>query len=177
MSHPVSPEPVCFFIAFITKEKSLLNSVLPILENQLGKLIYSSDFFEFSKFTDYYNSEMGFPLFKNFLFFSSLKSPEFLVQLKHFCYKIEKDFSNEEGKRRVNLDPGYIELSKVVLSTFKNFSHRIYLGNNVYGEVTLIFKKGNFHPLPWTYPDYSANIEIFLKAREIYKSLLKNYRC
>ena len=116
---------------------------------------------------------MGSPLFKRFHFFEPLKSPEELVEFKYLCYEVEKKFANAEGKRQVNLDPGYVELSKVVLSTFKNFSHRIYLKNGVYAEVTLIYKKGRFEALPWSYPDYVNHSEIFKKARELLKTLLK----
>ena len=38
----------------------------------------------------------------------------------------------------------------------KNFSHRIYLGRGVYGEVTLMFRKGRWEALPWTFPDYAS---------------------
>ncbi|MFN4132318.1 MAG: DUF4416 family protein, partial [Caldimicrobium sp.] len=84
----------------------------------------------------------------------------------------------EGGKRRVNLDPGYLSLSKVVLSTFKDYSHRLYLGRSVYGEVTLIFREGSFQPLPWTYPDYKNEkvIEVFNKARSFYKERIRAYR-
>ena len=80
-----------------------------------------------------------------------------------------------EEKRRVNLDPGYLLLSRLVLSTFKDFAHRIYLGRGVFAEVTLIFREGSFRPLPWTYPDYAApeTIALFNKAREDYKKLLR----
>ncbi len=174
MSHPAPPDPVFFFVAFTTKDKTLLEKVLPSLEKGFGTLRFASDFFDFSKFTDYYHKEMGKPLFKNFLFFTPLKNPEKLIELKHLCYKIEKNFSTSKGARKVNLDPGYMELSKIVLATFKNFSHRIYLGNSVYAEVTLIFKNGTFQGLPWSYPDYLANLDVFQQARKIYKELIKN---
>ncbi len=176
MSHPAPPDPVFFFIAFTTKDKTLLEKALPYLEEGLGSLKFASEFFDFSKFTDYYHKEMGKPLFKNFLFFTPLKNPEKLIELKHLCYKIEKTFSTPEGARRINLDPGYMELSKIVLATFKNFSHRIYLGNSVYAEVTLIFKNGAFQGLPWSYPDYLANLDVFHRARNIYKELLKRVK-
>jgi hypothetical protein len=57
-------------------------------------------------------------------------------------------------RRRINLDPGYLEPSKLVLFSTKNFSHRIYCGDGIFGEVTLIYERGKFKILPWTYPDY-----------------------
>jgi hypothetical protein len=45
--------------------------------------------------------------------------------------------------RPVNLDPGFIEPSKLILASTKNFSHRIYIGNKMYAEVTLMYEKGS----------------------------------
>ena len=44
--------------------------------------------------------------------------------------------------------------SKIILASCKDFSHRIYLGDGVYGEITLQYTKGGFQILPWTFPDY-----------------------
>ena len=38
----------------------------------------------------------------------------------------------------------------------KNFAHRIYIGNHIYADLTLLFQKGAFQSLPWTYPDHKA---------------------
>jgi hypothetical protein len=82
--------------------------------------------------------------------------------------KIEKRFSIA-NKRQINIDPGYLSLDKVVLATHKDYSHRLYLGKGIYGEVTLFFKDKTFNPFPWTYPDYRTHeyINFFNDAREI----------
>jgi hypothetical protein len=41
-----------------------------------------------------------------------------------------------------------------VLASCKDYSHRLYLGDGVYGELTLIFEHGAWRAMPWTYPDY-----------------------
>jgi hypothetical protein len=56
--------------------------------------------------------------------------------------------------RPINLDPGCIALSKLVLATTKDQAHRIYLGRGIYAEITLTYLNGAFRPMPWTYPDY-----------------------
>ncbi|MCP4534749.1 MAG: DUF4416 family protein, partial [Delftia sp.] len=67
--------------------------------------------------------------------------------------------------RPINLDVGYVEPSKLVLASMKNFSHRIYLRDGVYAEVTLMFRKGLWEPLGWTFPDYrSGRYDAFLTA-------------
>jgi len=81
----------------------------------------------------------------------------------------------KEGNRVINIDPGLITLENVVLVTGKNYSHRIYLRDGIFAEITLIFKNGKYRPLEWTFPDYGSDdiIEIFIKMREKYKDSLK----
>ncbi len=69
--------------------------------------------------------------------------------------------------RPVNLDPGIIEPSKLVLATTKNYSHRIYIGNKMFAEVTLIYEKGSWQHFDYTYPDYRqpAYHDFFTKVR------------
>jgi len=123
-------------------------------------------------FTDYYRREMGDGL-KRFWAGFITKEKTFdqghLAQLKNLTRSLEeKKFSHfvdgekkfRVRKRTVNLDPGYLTPSKVVLASTKDFSHRIYLSDGIYGEVTLIFANGRFSPLGWTYPDYKT--ETFL---------------
>jgi hypothetical protein len=174
MSHPVDPSPCLYFVAITTSLPELWEKVINELKKELGKVLLYSETYNFSEFTSYYEKEMGKNLLKKFYFFEKLRNPDFLINLKHICYEIEKEFS-KEGKRKVNVDPGYITLSKLVLATFKDFSHRIYLGQNVFAEVTLIYQHKNFVELPWTYRDYKQKevIEIFKKAREILKEKLR----
>ncbi|BAU23521.1 hypothetical protein THC_1148 [Caldimicrobium thiodismutans] len=175
MSHPKKVEPVLFFIALMEREYNSFKRIKDILEKDLGMVLLQSQTFDFSKFTDYYIEEMGSPLWKTFYFFEYLKEPEFLVELKHICYSLERETADLDGKRNLNLDPGYLTLSKVVLATFKDYAHRIYLGRSVFAEVTLIYRSGGFQSLPWTYPDYKEKmtLEYFNRARALYKDRLR----
>ncbi|MBI4680026.1 MAG: DUF4416 family protein [Nitrospirae bacterium] len=76
------------------------------------------------------------------------------------------------GGRRINLDPGYLDSAKVVLVSTKDFSHRIYLGRGIYGEVTLVYSGKNYQTFPYTYPDFRTQeyFDIFKKARDMYKN-------
>ncbi|MFN3921767.1 MAG: DUF4416 family protein [Caldimicrobium sp.] len=178
MSVPKEPEPVFFFIAVTEAEEGFFLKIKPLLEETLGMTVFQSLTYNFSEYTDYYEKEMGCPLWKTFYFFEYFKDPSFLVDLKHLTYQLERETAFEGMKRRINLDPGYLSLSKVVLSTFKDYSHRLYLGRSVYGEVTLIFRESSFQSLPWTYPDYKNEkiIEVFNKARSFYKERIRDYR-
>lgn len=104
--------------------------------------------------TSYYEDEMGKGLRRKVASFDALIDPSMLSELKMFTNGLEAEFSRD-GKRRVNIDPGYMALEKFVLASCKNFSHRIYIGGGVYADLTLIYTGGGFATLPWTYPDYT----------------------
>ncbi len=117
--------------------------------------------------TRYYQKEMGDSLCKFFCAFNRLIDPMEIVAIKLATNRIEEE-SAREGRRRVNLDPGYIEAAKLVLATTKNFGHRIYLGQGIYGDVQLFWRGGRFQPNPWTYPDYleTTALEFFSTLRQ-----------
>lgn len=101
--------------------------------------------------------------------FQALQMPDYLSEIKLATNYIERDFM-EAGKRRVNLDPGYLTAAKLVLATTKDYSHRLYLGRGIFGDLHLRFEAGTFRPQPWTYPDYQEPfvLEFFNRVRETY---------
>jgi hypothetical protein len=117
-------------------------------------------------FTDYYNAEMGVPIQRFFMVFSELVDPSRLAWIKLQTNKIEEAFM-EDGLRKVNLDPGLLSADNLILATTKDRSHRIPLADGIFGEVTLIYTKGAFQSLPWTYADYKS---------EEFKALFKEFR-
>jgi hypothetical protein len=108
--------------------------------------------------------------------FEKLVLPEGLAGIKHRTNLLESELA-VEGQRRVNLDPGIVNDSRLILATTKDFAHRIYLGSGIYAEVTLIFKDGAFRSQEWTYPDYQSQeaLEFILKARERYLTQRETY--
>ncbi len=145
------------------------------LGQQFGKFDLFSETWNFS-FTNYYADEMGERLLRKFLSFESLIDPGILKDIKHWTNSLERELSLHYGppSRPINLDPGYLSLSKVILATTKDYSHRLYLGDGIYGEITLHYQEKKFSPLPWTYPDYRTleYINFFQKMRNIYKTQL-----
>lgn len=135
------------------------------LEAEFGEIEKESEAFPFD-FTDYYAQEMGPGLKKRFIAFRELVGMERLRRIKLFTRSLEAELS-VKGKRQVNIDPGYVTTSNLVLASTKERSHRIYLGQGVYAEVTLIFGKRKCGSLPWTYPDYAAKLvqDFFLGVR------------
>ncbi len=144
------------------------------LERRFGPMDRVSEQSKFDK-TTYYDQEMGHPLYRVFVSFRALVAPDTLPDIKLATNQMETSFPNETGGRRVNVDPGILTLQNLILSTTKNYTHRIYLGKGIYGDLTLIFQKGQYLPLPWTYPDYKDDMtrRFFFDVRETYKTQLK----
>ena len=130
--------------------------LLSILEKNFGPIERQSPTMEFS-FTDYYDDEMGRRPQRYLLLFRDLVDPSDLADIKRRTNELEKLFSTPEGQRHVNLDPGLLSLSSLILATCKDRSHRIPLRDGIYAETTLIYKDHDFQSLPWTYADYKSD--------------------
>jgi len=124
--------------------------------SKVGKIDIQSIEIPFD-FTDYYKEKMGASLKRKWISIEKTIPENELVDLKHKAISWEKELTFQ-GKRTVNCDPGGICDNRVVLVTTKNFSHRIYLGKGIFGEVTLIYIGDRFQPQKWTYPDYKSDV-------------------
>ncbi|MBF0572423.1 MAG: DUF4416 family protein [Desulfamplus sp.] len=158
MSIPKEPDKAKLVISLFMNNKNIFESVLSELERLFGETDIISDWFNFD-FTDYYYGEMGSPLFRKVAVFKELIHQIDLAEIKEKTNILEKRWAiNEETgiKRALNIDPGYLLLSRFILATGKDYSHRIYIGRGIYADLTLIYKKGGFKSLEWTYPDYAS---------------------
>jgi hypothetical protein len=150
------------------------------LSTRLGAVDLATDLIPWNV-TDYYREEMGPQLFRKFVSFGPLVQPSSLTEIKLWSQYLEAEHrwrdGNNEG-RKVNLDPGYLEINKVVLASTKNASHRVYLTAGVYGEATLQFCKGSFQPFNHTYPDYRwpETLNFFHALRSRYLRQLRTAR-
>lgn len=172
-----TPRPVQLFCGVIFSAGISIQEVKNDLTAAFGPVDSVSDTFEFS-FTDYYEQEMGAGLRKIFYSIDKLVPPDFIVDAKLRTNALEEKYLESAGpsaSRRVNLDPGYVALSKMVLASTKDFFHRIYLKDGIYAETTLNYRKPSFEPFPWTYPDYRSPgyVKFFNDLRELYKNKLK----
>jgi len=168
--------PVKVIAGFIFNDQAVFEKAASFLAKKLGPVDSEAGPFLFNH-TEYYNDETGKGLKRRFLSFRNLRNPEEIYKLKGFTNGLEKRFS-VGGKRRINIDPGYLTLSKLVLFTTKDYFHRMYLKNGIYAEVTLFFKNGSYQPLEWTYPDYKTKdyLDYFNRLRCRYLEELKNLR-
>ncbi len=167
------PEPALLFIGTLYSDNSIFNQALTLLEDNFGNILFLSPSINWN-YSSYYKDELGWPIFRQFVFFEDLIDPSTLPEIKIQTNKIEGILSFE-NKRRINLDPGYLTLSKIVLASTKNYAHRIYLGKGIYAEITLIYKGGTYIPHIFTYKDYQEKgyIDIFLNMREKLKQMIQ----
>jgi hypothetical protein len=168
MRNAKTHEAVKLICGFIFKEDEVFNKTRALLEKRLGKIDFTSQTFAFTH-TNYYEREFGKELKRVFVSFKKLIIPGHLARIKNTTNLIEKKLSIK-GNRRINIDPGYLELPKLVLASTKDYKHRIYLERGIFAEVTLFYQDKTFKPWEWTYPDYRTPeyIAIFNNIRELY---------
>jgi hypothetical protein len=155
MSTPKPPDPAKLVMSVFMKEKPLFEQMFSFLEGIGGPVDLVSRWLDFD-FTAYYHREMGTPLFRRILAFKPLMDQAALSKIKQVTNELETRFSHG-NLRRVNIDPGYLLPSRLVLATGKDYSHRIYIGDNIYADLTLMYHaRQGFIPLDWTYPDYAS---------------------
>ena len=176
----VKPPPRAkLFCGLLASDLDLLTEAIRRLRSHVGPTDLESEVWPFDR-TDYYQLEMGDDIKRRFVFFEELVSVERLAEIKRLTNDLEAgicdDALHPHDRRPVNLDPGYMTLSKFVLATTKDYAHRIYLDRGIYAEVTLHYESGAWHPYAWTYPDYAADTyhEFFKSARERLKAQCRN---
>jgi len=169
MGHLYNPQSVKLISGLLSNKKELLAEAKLVLSKKYGPIDLESPVIPFN-FTHYYDGELGEGILRQYISFKHLVKPGYLRNIKRRTIKIERRFTIL-GNRKVNIDPGYLSLDKMVLATTKDATYRLYLGKGIYAQSTLYFEKGSFHPWLWTYADYRTQtaIEFFNKVRVEYK--------
>lgn len=170
--------PARLFIGMLSLNQDLFSRCEDILSQEYGCIDQESQILPWDV-SDYYREEMGEHLFRKFIFFRDLINPGSLPLIKIFTNGIEERFaiaSTSGSRRTINLDPGYVTEAKVILATTKDYAHRVYIGENIYAEVTLQYstKERSFTDLPHTYFDFRSDLykNLFNKAREALRERL-----
>ena len=163
-------------IGVLFQKEDIYQQFLRHLETIEVEIELESEFYKFDS-TDYYQEEMGSGLYRIFLSLKGLYPVEQSVSLKNETNSWENEWK-EAGKRTLNLDPGYLDLHKVVLLSGKEGPQKIYLGGGIWADLNLIRKAGRFEALPWTFPDLreSRYHSFFERVRENLKLDLKSIR-
>lgn len=169
MGAPASPPPVKRIAGLLAASPALLADACEVLADAVAPIAARSHA-EIWGVSHYYDDEIGSEIWRQYLVFDGLVPAEDLAALKLGTNTLERRWM-EGGRRPVNIDPGYIDLSRLVLASTKDASHRLYLGHGIYAEVTLRYVDGGFAPLAHTYADYAlpATREFFSRAREAYR--------
>ena len=178
MGTPTAPKPVKIFIALLASDEKLVAPAESCLEENFGPIDSAGPVLPW-EMTDYYGPEMGKGLCRRFVSFGPLSGPERLPEIKLRAQEIEEEYAEGAGgtrRRRVNIDPGYLDAGKVVLASTKSAPHRLYLGSGIYGEITLVFQNGSFRSFAHTYQDYlwPETSSFFAALRSIYLAQLRD---
>jgi len=175
------------FVAVFSAEDRFLRTALERLEAHWGKIAALGQAFDFVE-SPYYLRTMLVPqpsesqpsgnqhdqppraLRKQMALFADPYDPAELAADKLQSNRWERDWTEElalsqdDSKRLINIDPGYLSMTKLVLASTKNREHRIYLRDGIYAEVTLAFRDQAWTSMPWTYADYQRpDVLEFLK--------------
>jgi hypothetical protein len=168
MSDPQPAEAVKLIVSLFSEERRLLGDAIRALSEEYGKVDFISAAAPFA-YTDYYTTEFGASLIRRLVAFDRLIRPDSLPDVKLWTNALERRLASE-GRRRVNIDPGYVARAHLLLATGKGYSHRPYLRDGIYADLTLIYRNKTFQSLPWTYPDYAGRemIGILTRIRDKY---------
>lgn len=169
MSSRNVPSPAILVVSAVFREWRFLEAAFPRVLEVVGEAEFRGPVFPFDR-TEYYSEEMGKPLFRRFLVAAEPVPRDSLPGIKIGLDAVENELS-QEGRRTVNLDPGLVTPENFILATCKNFTHRVYLRDGVFADLTLEFRGGEYRILPWTYPDYASD-EIRALLRDIRRGSL-----
>jgi hypothetical protein len=165
-----NPSSVKLIIGILAANEAALTTAVKAISKSFGVIDLTSDVWAFTQ-TDYYKDELGPNALRQFVTIEKPIDPGNLAQIKHDTNSLEQQLADSLKlplPRPVNLDPGFIEPSKLVLASTKNFSHRIYIGNKMFAEVTLMYEKGRWRHFEYTFPDY---------RQSCYQNFLTKVRC
>lgn len=165
--------PVKLIIGIIFTPDSDLATYTTHLQKVFGKPDLQSPTYPFDM-TNYYAPEMGRELLRSFCAYRKLIDPGELAEIKRLCNVIEGHFARDE-KRRINLDPGYLDMDKFVLASAKYGRQKIYLEKGIYADPTLYYYQKAFHAYEWSFPDFRSGRydDFFLTLRRLYKQQRK----
>ncbi len=179
MAETIPFTPVKLICGIIAAQDDVFARSIRCLNEYFGPIDHCSGLMGFD-FTDYYEKQMGKGLRRKFVSFREMVDPETLSEAKIRTNMLENEIKNEYDsvRRLVNLDPGYMTASALIMATAKDFSHRIPLHKGIYAHLELLFGKKDVKTLDWTYPDFRTEgyQRFFLEVRKTYLQQLKSTR-
>ena len=153
-----TPPPVLPIVTVFSRYPEALEWAKARIEREWGEVVLIGGPFPF-ELTHYYDETMGGGLQRVFFALKPLMEASMLVAMKHQSNEWEDEYARQFPKdepRPVNIDPGYIDMSKLVLASSKDFTHRIYMADGIFAEITLFYRRGGWQTHDWTFPDFRA---------------------
>jgi hypothetical protein len=162
---PREPTYSLLAVPCFSRHREALDWARSRLVAEYGTIALESQEFSFHH-TKYYLSAMGTGLLKKIFVFDQIFPADILPVTKRFSIALENELASSglyPEPRPINIDPGLVQLGKFLLASTKDQAHRIYLQDDIFGEVTLRFEAGAFEVWPWTYADYhEESVRAFL---------------
>jgi len=172
-----SPRPVSPIVTLLAGRVEWLDAARTPLEKLLGTLALQSEDFPF-EITTYYTPTMGEGLMRRFYFFKERADPGAIADWKLACNTLEENLAAEfktaaDGpipERPINIDPGYLDGSKLVLASTKDYAHRIYIRDGIFAEITVGYRENKWETYFFTFPDFKTGryFPFLTKARAIH---------
>lgn len=154
------------FFALMYKDIEILNKVINDLKNNFGSIISKCSEYNFT-FTEYYEKEFGSNLKKIIVIFDKKIIEKDLIEIKNKIAEIEKKYS-VEGKRKINIDPGYFNDKEVILASYKGKVFKKDLGEGIFIHKVLEFDNGKVKDFFHTFLDFKSKL-----LQEYFLSLIK----
>ena len=152
-------------VGVIYNDMDIYRRAIDMLTEAFGEIEDESEHFSFSEeFSDYYDEELGGRGMRVIFSFRDTVEPDRQAEIKKATNEMERILS-EDGRRLINLDPGFINHGRLMLATTKAAGFRIPLADGIYTELTLFWARGAWHKLPWSYRDYqSERVQKFITS-------------
>lgn len=176
MARTCEPDPLQYFVALLYREPDALAAGKRELIARWGEFDFEGGDHAFDM-TDYYEPEMGAPLYRRLVAFAVLRPPTDLVDMKLQCNAVEEALA-VAGQRRVNLDAGYLDHNKIVLASAKGRGQKIYLDQGIYADLVGFYHAGRYQPFDWTFPDFKDDRyhDELLTMRRLYLGRMREFR-
>ncbi len=162
-------------VSVIHSSMDALADSLTALEKRFGLVQYETIEIECSQAAAY-KEEMGDNLQRRFFSFERPVERDALPLVKSVCCKVESQFADRIDDypfRTVNIDPGILTPSNLVMASHREYNHSVYLEDGVFAIIALIWARDKFTRLPWTNLDFcdGDSIEFFGRVRESFNLL------
>lgn len=174
MARILKPPRARLIVSVIHAHLDACADALRALERQFGRIVAETTDLPCANAQEY-AEEMGSDLFRRFFCFDRLVERDSLAEAKAACHRIENQLGDRVHDftfRAVNIDPGLLTADNLVMASHREFTHRVYLTNGVFAEVTLVCSQRGFVRLPWTPADFCHEdaISFFTRVRQSFQT-------